>query len=79
VVTRSSQRERDPATNNCLPFDGTTNVPTSAAPCRAWANDGNAPALAWTGTADWTDNGRFFRYRTYETIIPLRNMLWGNT
>jgi type IV pilus assembly protein PilW len=79
IVTRSSLRERDPATNNCLPFDGTTNVPTGAAPCRAWANDANAPTLPWTGTSDWTDNGRFFRYRTYETIIPLRNMLWGNT
>jgi|APFre7841882724_1041349.scaffolds.fasta_scaffold02167_5 type IV pilus assembly protein PilW len=79
IVTRSSLREREPATNNCLPFDGTTNVPTGAAPCRAWANDANAPQLPWTGTSDWTDNGRFFRYRTYETIIPLRNMLWGNT
>lgn len=79
VVTRSGQRERDPATLNCLPFDGTTNVPTSSAPCRAWAGDANAPTLPWTGTTDWTDNGRFFRYRVYETIVPLRNMLWGNT
>ena len=79
VITRSSQRERDPATNNCLPFDGTTTVPNNTTKCRAWANDTNAPELPWTGTADWNDNGRFFRYRTYETVIPLRNMLWGNT
>ena len=24
------------------------------------------------------NNWRFYRYRVYERVIPLRNMLWGN-
>jgi type IV pilus assembly protein PilW len=29
-------------------------------------------------TAD-PNNWRFYRYRVYERVIPLRNMLWGTT
>ena len=80
VVVRSNLRERDVATPNCLPFDGTASVPTAAAPCRAWPNDPNAPTLAFTAVGSWaTNEAAFYRYRVYETIIPLRNMLWGNT
>jgi type IV pilus assembly protein PilW len=27
---------------------------------------------------DPANNWRHYRYRVYETVIPLRNMLWGS-
>lgn len=50
-----------------------TNV-TAAAPV-AWPDIAGspAPAIDLSGTANW----RQYRYRVYETIIPLRNMTWS--
>lgn len=66
MLVRSSQFER-------------ANV-TSVVP--SWAGgqfqitnlDGTASA---TSPTDPADNWRRYRYRVYETLIPLRNMLWG--
>ena len=44
---------------------------TPAAP--AWTGG----AFTMTNPADGTD-WRFYRYRVYETIVPLRNMIWSN-
>ena len=66
ILVRSAQFERTPVT---------TTVPS-------WA-DGqfaitNLDGTASTGTpTDPADNWRNYRYRVYETVIPLRNMLWG--
>ncbi len=39
----------------------------------------NLDATASSGTpTDPADNWRNYRYRVYETLIPLRNMLWGS-
>lgn len=50
-----------------------TNVTT--APLIAWTplNGSPAPAINLTGIPDW----QRYRYRVFETIIPLRNMLWS--
>ncbi len=50
-----------------------TNV-TAAAPI-AWADTlgSAAPLIDLTADADW----QRYRYRVYETIIPLRNMIWS--
>jgi len=38
----------------------------------------NLDGTASSGSpADAADNWRHYRYRVYETVIPLRNMLWG--
>jgi type IV pilus assembly protein PilW len=49
-------------------------VVTTAAPV-AWAPLGASPAplINLTNTPDWNR----YRYRVFETIIPLRNMLWN--
>ena len=39
--------------------------------------DGSADSFN-DGTAD-PNNWRYYRYRVYERVIPLRNMLWGTT
>lgn len=51
-----------------------TNV-TAAAPI-AWAdvNGSPAPSIDLSADADW----QRYRYRVYETIIPLRNMIWSS-
>lgn len=60
-LARNKQKERpDPTTGNC-----TTTV---AAP--TW-KDG-AQAFTMTGIADW----QCYRYQVFETIVPLRNMIW---
>jgi len=54
---------------------------TTAAP--AWAGgaftmtnlDGSSGAVASEDTNDW----RHYRYRVYQTIIPLRNLVWGTS
>ncbi len=41
---------------------------TAAAP--AWA--GSAPAIDLSADADW----QRYRYKTFETVVPLRNIAW---
>lgn len=66
ILTRSSQFERT---------DVTTTVPSWAGGQFAITNlDGSASSSTPTDPAD---NWRRYRYRVYETLIPLRNMLWG--
>lgn len=49
-------------------------IVTAAAPV-AWTplNGSTAPAIDISGLPDWQN----YRYRVYETIIPLRNILWS--
>jgi type IV pilus assembly protein PilW len=41
----------------------------------AWVGDATSqsPAVDLTGITDW----QTYRYRVYETVIPLRNVIWG--
>ncbi|NUT15221.1 MAG: hypothetical protein HOQ33_12055, partial [Cupriavidus sp.] len=63
VVVRSPLRERvDPATGTC---STTTQAPTT------WPD---GPAIDLSADPDW----RCYRYRSFETVVPLRNVLWAN-
>jgi type IV pilus assembly protein PilW len=70
VVARNSQLEKDVVTEAC-------SSTSSAAPTGlcAWAGNAASPApeIDLTADADWAR----YRYRAYETIIPLRNMIWA--
>lgn len=74
VVARSTNPERDDVTDATCTTPGGT---VSAGPC-AWIDDSvasPAPAIDLSGLgADW----RRFRYRVYETVVPLRNVIWGD-
>lgn len=68
ILVRSGQYEKTTVT---------TTVPS-------WANGANTFVISnldgtasSTTPADPTNNWRNYRYRVYETLIPLRNMLWG--
>jgi len=67
MLVRSGQFERTPVT---------TTVPSWAGGQFVIANlDGSASG---TNPTDPANNWRHYRYRVYETVIPLRNMLWGS-
>ena len=72
VVARSSQRDAAIVTNQCVTTKGVTNN----GPC-AWDDTEYDPApridLSTVNGGEW----QHFRYRSFETIVPLRNMLWS--
>jgi type IV pilus assembly protein PilW len=81
LLVRSTQFEKPVAaasTSVAMPPTPTSRNPT-------WAG-GDFVMTNVSGTADThsdtsvdPDNWRFYRYRVYEKVIPLRNMIWGNT
>jgi type IV pilus assembly protein PilW len=85
VVTRSAALEKPEDTNK----DGV--VDALDAPTQACADSSNAKLFdgpcIWSTRDDnigfkldlsGTSNWNWFRYRSYETMIPLRNVIWGN-
>ncbi len=78
ILVRSSQFERQPDPANPGDPDNhvTTAVPSWAAGTFVITNlDGSDSA---TKPADPADHWQNYRYRVYETVIPLRNLLWGS-
>lgn len=70
VVVRNGLREKENVTNTCTTNKGVINN----GPC-AWDDtDYNAaPMIDLSTDPDWQK----YRYKSFETIIPLRNMLWS--
>jgi type IV pilus assembly protein PilW len=72
VVARNGLMEKNNVSNTCTTAKGTVNN----GPC-AWDDasvQDAAPQIDLSGDPDW----RKYRYRAYDTIIPLRNMIWSN-
>ncbi|MBU0752072.1 MAG: PilW family protein [Gammaproteobacteria bacterium] len=79
LLARSQQYEKAAIPNYATcPVDPATDPATCQRP--AWAG-GIFTMLNLDGTADTNpdsvDDWRHYRYRIYETTIPLRNMIWG--
>lgn len=70
ILMRSSQWERQIVTTNLPTWSG-----NATSPLVVTNLDGSAST---TTPADDTRNWRHYRYRVYETVIPLRNILWGS-
>lgn len=70
VVARNPQMEASVVTATCS--SNTTAAPTGLC---AWAGStaSPAPTIDLSADANWAR----YRYRVYETIIPLRNMIWS--
>lgn len=72
IVTRSPHYNREEVTNNSLAWNLGNATVTGAAAC---ADDSSSQCVSLTlshvGT-DWTH----YRYRLFDTMIPLRNLLW---
>ncbi|MCV2217922.1 PilW family protein [Thauera sp. Sel9] len=73
IVARSPLRDPEPVSQAC---NQAVDPPTGVC---AWQDeslggfDSPAPAIDLSGTADWDH----YRYRVFETIVPLRNVVWA--
>lgn len=69
IVARSSKMEGVNVSTPCLNNAGTNN-----GPC-AWSDTAAdpAPLINLSSNADWQK----YRYRVYQTIIPIRNVIWA--
>jgi type IV pilus assembly protein PilW len=71
VVSRSAQYEKDPVTFANPSWDvGTAVVIPGTTACGA----SKCLALKVDGPTDW----QHYRYKVFDTVIPLRNMLWNS-
>lgn len=71
VVTRNGLLEKTDVTTDCTTAKGTANT----GPC-AWDDTelpDAAPEIDLSADPEW----KRYRYRVYDTIIPLRNMIWS--
>jgi type IV pilus assembly protein PilW len=77
VLVRSSQFEKPAATSAAaVPVAVTASAPAWAGGTFLMTNvDGTADSFGLTDAVP--NNWRFYRYRVYEKVIPLRNMIWG--
>jgi type IV pilus assembly protein PilW len=70
ILARSRQAEKEKVTNA---------APTWAAGAFTMANvDGAADSNPGDAVKGDPNNWRNYRYRVYETLVPLRNLVWGN-
>lgn len=69
IVARSSKLEGTNVSGTC-----TNNAGVNNGPC-AWSDSAAdpAPLINLSSTADWQK----YRYRVYQTIIPVRNVIWA--
>lgn len=67
LVARSTQYEKPPAPGEAC----TTTTDDMAAQWASWADD-------VFSTDEYPDDWRCYRYKTFETVVPLRNVIWGN-
>lgn len=75
VVARNGQLEKEDVTLPCSSL--TSDAPTGLC---AWSGSSTgfpAPAINLSNDADGTSWQRY-RYRVFETIVPLRNMIWAS-
>lgn len=74
VVARSGQRENDVVTQVCTTDKGVVNN----GPC-AWDDTdfSAAPKINLSPLYAVANEWQHYRYRSFETIVPLRNMLWS--
>lgn len=70
VVARNGLLEKEVVTNTCTTANGVVNN----GPC-AWDDNtlDDAPKIDLSDDANW----QHYRYRVFETIIPLRNVIWS--
>lgn len=70
VVARNAKMDGAVVTNDCSGY--TTESPSGLC---AWAGSTSspAPAITLSGDPDWNR----YRYRVFETVIPLRNVIWS--
>lgn len=67
LIVRNGQYEKDNVTTAC-----SVGSPKASQPC-IWRGDTTPTAVDLSGLTDW----QHYRYGVYETIIPMRNLVWA--
>lgn len=70
ILARSKQAEKEKVTNAAPTWAGGAFVMNNV--------DGSADTNPGDATKGDPNNWRNYRYRVYETLVPIRNMVWGN-
>ena len=71
VVVRSTQYEKDEVTSAAPVWDlGST--PTVTDTSKATCGTSQCLSIPVDGVTDW----KHYRYKLYDTVVPLRNLLW---
>jgi type IV pilus assembly protein PilW len=66
VVARSGQYEKDVVTSSCPTWAGTqVRIPASPSACASYPN---------AADEEW----KHYRYKVFDTVVPLRNLLWSS-
>lgn len=73
IVARNGQLEKTNVTDACTSWTGAVN-PTGLCAWEGTSTD-PAPKINVSGDANW----QRYRYRVFETIVPLRNIIWSKT
>jgi type IV pilus assembly protein PilW len=73
IVTRSNLLERDDVSTQCSSEIAANPTGVCAWDATSVNPASQAPKIDLSNTANW----QRYRYRTFETIIPLRNMVWS--
>ncbi|MDM0044631.1 PilW family protein [Variovorax dokdonensis] len=73
IVARSTQFEKEEVTQSAPAWDVGT-AATVSGPTTYDCNGSKCIALTVIGDADW----KHYRYKVYDTIVPLRNVLWNS-
>ena len=77
VLVRSRQFEKSNDAGSGAPIAVTTAAPTYFGGAFVMTNvDGTGDAFGGAPNTPDPNNWRFYRYRVYERVIPLRNVLW---
>jgi type IV pilus assembly protein PilW len=81
VLVRSRQFERSADGSAAAPTGITPNQPTyfNGTAFVMTNLDGTPDAFGGAPNTPDPNNWRFYRYRVYEKVIPLRNMIWGTS
>ena len=79
LLARSAKFEKTAVTPDCV----VTGTPSDTKPPMLYWHNGATPVCFTmtnlTGGASETENDwHHYRYRVYETVVPLRNMIWSN-
>jgi type IV pilus assembly protein PilW len=71
IVARSGQYEKEDVTPSAPEWDlGATPTVTGATAC------GSSQCMTLNVNGDMAANWRRYRYKVYDTVIPLRNVVW---
>jgi Tfp pilus assembly protein PilW len=77
LLLRSGQWDRSVCSTNPQWTSGTSGTPTLTNFVMRNVDGSNDAFVDCDGVAADPNNWRTYRYRVYETVIPLRNMIWG--